>query len=102
MIVSSKSLEVAATALRDQGREIGTTSNGVLVTAAQLDRAARVLRELPPSVCNGIRAELPGFIESESQYRPDRLVFEVGILPARSYVIDRDGSLIEGERSHGE
>ena len=90
MIVNSKQLDNAADEIGEGARK---TKEGVLVTAAQLRTAARILREAEPSVCNGLSAERPGFIEAEDQDDPDVLVFQMGILTGASYRIRPDGSI---------
>ena len=89
MIVDSKQLDAAADSVGDGVRK---TSNGVPVTAAQCKTAARILREAEPSVCNGIAAERPGFIEPEDQEK-GLLVFQMGILTGATYRIRPDGSI---------
>lgn len=64
--------------------------NGVEVTRAQLQKAAEILRDGPQPVCNGIKDDMPGFIHREQQTGRS-LVFQVGILPSRTYRIDRVG-----------
>jgi len=66
----------------------------VIVTAAQLRRAGVILRDGPQPVANGIKADMPGFIEPESQYGDGTLVLQVGILPSRLYEIDPAGQEI--------
>lgn len=69
------------------------------VSAAQLDAAAAILRNGEKSVITsppGLASEheLPGFIDKGRQdpNDPNVLVFEVGIIPARLYRIDRQGN----------
>lgn len=64
--------------------------NGVAVTRAQLQKAAEILRDGPQPVCNGIKSDMPGFIDREAQ-KGKSLIFQVGILPSRMYRIDRVG-----------
>lgn len=94
MIASSESLENAAITLGDSELP-AVLRNGVRANAAQLKKAAQLLRDSDPSICNGIVAERPGWIESDSQETDDVLVFEIGILTKETYRIDRKGDLIE-------
>lgn len=64
--------------------------NGVEVTRAQLKKAAEILRDGPQPVANGLRADMPGFIDRAAQ-RGRSLVLQVGILPSRTYRITRTG-----------
>lgn len=68
--------------------------NGVRASAAQLAMAAELLRVSEPSICNGVTAERPGYIDANRQKSDDVLVFEIGILPCETYRIDRKGELV--------
>jgi hypothetical protein len=94
MIVSSATLTAGAATVRKRKRPQTIHAEGVTVTAAQLDTAARILREADPSIANGIKTERPGFIERRSQGDPEVLVFRMGILPSTEYRIDRRGSVL--------
>lgn len=94
MIASSDSLGDAAVRIGDSDLP-AVLRNGVRANAAQLHKAAQLLRDSDPSICNGISAERPGWIESDAQEKEDVLVFEIGILPKETYRIDRKGELVE-------
>lgn len=64
-----------------------------MVSAAQLDAAAQILREADPSVCNGISQERPGWIDAKDQEDESVLVFRLGILPSITFRIDRKGNV---------
>lgn len=64
--------------------------NGVVVTSAQLRKAGRILSDGPQSVCNGLRSNMPGFIDADAQTGKS-LLLQVGILPSRKYRIDKIG-----------
>lgn len=75
-----------------------TLRNGVEVTRAQLQRAAEILRDGPQPVCNGLKSDMPGFIDREQNRRRGRsLVFTVGILPSHTYRITKAGRATEVE-----
>lgn len=93
MLVNSKQLDDAAEEIIRRGRSQVIPKVGKLVNAAQMRTAARLLREAQPSVCNGIKEERPGFIESE-QPDPNTLAFTVGILPSTTYRINRRGNVV--------
>lgn len=95
MIASSDSLENAAACLGDSELP-AVLRNGVKANAAQLKKAAQLLRDSDPSICNGIVAERLGWIDSVAQeLGTGVLVFEIGILPSTTYRIDRKGDLVE-------
>jgi hypothetical protein len=98
MIVSSASLLRGAQAIRESGRGTAPLGNGVVVSAAQLEKAAEILQEADPAVITSPRRmassqERPGFIEPESQETDEALVFQMGILPSIIFRIDRDGGV---------
>lgn len=96
MLVSSKVLVAAAEELRSDGSTHRALKNGVIVTPAQLDTAAKILRDAEPSICNGNVQERPGFIEPEQQDDDQQeLIFVMGILPSATYRIDREGRVLE-------
>lgn len=64
--------------------------NGVPVTAAQLRKAAEILRDGPQPMCNGQQSNMPGFIHRDQQIGKS-LIFQVGILPSKTYRIDKLG-----------
>jgi len=93
LLVSSATLTAAAETMRKAGDDLREVrGEGVYVSAAQLEEAARLLREAEPSICNGLRQERPGFIDGEEQDVEDVLVFRLGILPTETYLIPREGS----------
>lgn len=93
MIVFAQQLLSAAGEMRKGGIKLGLLKEPVAVTPDQLQRAGEILRDGPQPIANGVTADMPGFIEPDSQDSDDVLVFQVGILPATTYKIDRDGRL---------
>lgn len=93
MIVNSKQLTAAAATIRMRHKPMLIPAAAVTVSAAQLDTAARILREAEPCIANGDVAERPGFIEKERQDDPKVLVFQMGILPTTEYRISRGGEI---------
>ena len=93
MLVSSKQLGNAAQAIRERPSETGQI-DGVRVTAEQCEAAAQILREAEPSVCNGISAERPGFIDADYQVEDNVLEFQMGILTGEMYSISMDGDVL--------
>lgn len=93
MMVDSHQLAAAAEQIRARGVLAVANTEGVLLTAAQCDAAATILREAEPSICNGVSAERPGFIEPRAQIGDglNDLVFEVGILCGEMYAITPTG-----------
>lgn len=110
-LVNSAMLERSAAAIRkgpNPGDAMAIPGERVAVTAAQLDTAARILREAEPSQithASGIRSgtvdydpqERPGFIDGEQQDDPMVLRLTVGILPETTFLIARDGTHREAE-----
>ena len=70
--------------------ETATLRNGVQVTKAQVRKAAEILRDGPQPIANGIQDDMPGFIDRNVQSGKS-LVLQVGILPKRTYRIDKLG-----------
>lgn len=70
--------------------ETGVLVNGVKVTKQQVRKAGEILRDGPQPVCNGIAADMPGFIDKAAQSGKS-LTLQVGILPSRIYRIDKLG-----------
>jgi hypothetical protein len=80
---------------------------GIKVSAAQLDKAAELLREAEPSVITAASGPVqvtlnkpqarPAYIEPTAQNpeKPEILVFQIGIL-GETYRIDREGNLRDG------
>lgn len=95
MCVEAPQLFLAADLIADFPS--ATLVNGVVVTAAQLRKAAEILRDGPQPVANGIKSNMPGFIDREAQPRNGSLVFNVGILPSRTYRITKRGNAREVE-----
>lgn len=103
MIVNSKQLDDAAQQLRSTGVPHALLKGNVRATPAQLETAARLLRESEPSVIEKVNRrrvkpivnERPGFIESERQDGSNALTFQIGILPSREHRIAPDGRVIE-------
>jgi hypothetical protein len=114
MLVNSAQLVVAADIIRERGKSpVTIPREGIAVTAEQLDTAARILREAEPSQithATGIRSgtvdydpqERPGFIDAAQQSDPEVLTFVVGILPATTYLIARDGAHHPGHEPESE
>lgn len=106
MIVNSAQLTIAADLIRERNEpHVVIRVEGVAVSAAQLDTAARILREAEPSIitnATGLRSgtvsydpqERPGYIDAAQQDDPEVLVFTVGILPSTEYRIARDGAVL--------
>lgn len=99
MMVSSANLTGAVERIGDDPHPV-VLRNGAKANAAQLSKAAQLLREAEPSICNYIKAERPGWIDADQQ-EDDVLVFEIGILPKETYRIDRSGELIKKENDNG-
>lgn len=89
MCVEAPELLAAADEIGDAPNRM--LRNGVVVTAAQLRKAGEILRDGPQPVANGTKANMPGFIDREAQPRNGSLVFQVGILPSRTYRITKRG-----------
>lgn len=108
MMVNSAQLVVAADILRERGEpHMVIPREGIAVSAAQLETAARLLREADPSritKATGVRSgtvdydpqELPGYIDAKRQDDPEVLTFVVGILPSTTYRIARSGDVLGG------
>lgn len=95
LCVNSAQLEASLAVLKASGgRQRFLRGSGQPITAEQLETAARILRTAEPSICNGVRAECPGFIHADRQEGPDHLVFDVGILPCTTYHIHLSGTEI--------
>lgn len=92
MIVFASQLLDAARDMRERGSKLGRLKEPVTVTPDQLDTAGRILFDGPRPIANGIESAMPGFIEPDLQERDDVLVLQVGILPSRTYLIERDGT----------
>lgn len=86
LMVTAPQLLAAADELDGRGK----LRNGVVVTAAQLRKAGEILRDGPQPICNGIKADMPGFIDAERQSGKS-LSLQVGILPSHFYRIDKIG-----------
>ncbi len=109
MLLNSEQLTSAARRLREADVPQTLLRNGVRVTPDQLEQAATILREVDPSIITsasgnvrgvslGVPEERPGFIAADRQDAGDALVFEVGILPSKRYVIERDGRIdVQGQ-----
>lgn len=97
MGVNSGQLEAAALNLEETGVPSAILKNGVKVTSAQLRKAADILKKADPSICNGVKAERPGFIDSEDQFGEETLVFSVGIIPSHLFNLGRDGEILDGD-----
>lgn len=99
MIVYAQQLLDAAAEMRAEGRQLGRLSEEpIKVTAAQLQKAGEILRDGPQPIANGIKSDMPGFIDAEDQARDDTiLTLHVGILPSTAHHIARDGVLLDGE-----
>lgn len=95
MCVEAPDLLAAADRLPDG--ETGILRNGVAVTSAQLRKAGEILRDGPQPIANGIKANMPGFIDRLAQPRNGSLVLHVGILPSRTYRITKKGVAREVE-----
>jgi hypothetical protein len=95
MCVESPQLLAAADEIGEAASRV--LRNGVMVTAAQLRTAGELLRDGPQPIANGIRANMPGFIDREAQPRNGSLVFQIGILPCRTYRITKRGVAREVE-----
>lgn len=95
MMVGSMALVAAANRLDELATDHPPVilRNGAKANAAQLKKAAQLLRDAEPSICNGIVAERPGYIDRDKQ-EDGLLVFEVGILPTDTYKIDSEGRLV--------
>lgn len=105
MIASSEVLEKSAERVRNSGRPtLVATDVGKELSAAQCETMARLLKEAEPSVITGGHnlppgtvvnqpQERPGFLEKAQQDPddPEHVVFQVGMLPATLYRIDREG-----------
>lgn len=92
MMVNATQLLSAAEQLEASGEAQRAMTNGVVVTPAQLRKAGEILRDGPQSVANGIKSDMPGFIHRDQQ-KDGVLVFQVGILPSRTYEIDAAGEV---------
>lgn len=95
MMVSSMSLDGAANRLDETATDHPPVAlrNGAKGNAKQLRKAAQLLRDAEPSICNGLSAERPGYIDRDKQ-EEGLLVFEVGIIPTDTYKIDSEGRLV--------
>lgn len=94
MIVYAEQLKNAAADMRARGMQRGKLKEPVPVTPEQLEAAGQILADGPQPICNGIKDQMPGFIEAEQQEQEDVLVFQVGILPSRTYRIAQDGTVL--------
>ncbi len=104
--VDSRVLAAGAAQMRERDEPTARlTKVDIEVSPAQLDAAARILREGPKSQITSVTGaprgtvdfdprELPGFIHASRQESPDVLVMDVGILPSKTYRIARDGSTV--------
>ncbi len=98
MMLFASQLMEAAGQLRAGGRALGVlVKEDVPVTPDQLETAGRILAEGPQPVANGVKSDMPGFVEADQQEDPEVLLFQVGILPSRTYRIARDGTALEDE-----
>lgn len=107
MLVTSAMLTDAAEAIRASERPRRLADEpGIEVSAAQMDTAARILREAEPSQITSMRGavsgslsfdpqERPGFIDGSQQDDSQVLTFVVGIIPSHTYRIARNGEVIE-------
>lgn len=94
MIVYAKQLADAAADMRARGLKAGRfEKEAVSFTPAQLETCARVLGEGPQPIANGIKADMPGFIDEDQQGGKAGLVLSVGILPSREWQIAPDGTV---------
>ena len=94
MIVFAKQLIGAAEEMRSRGINLGTLKEPVKVTPEQLATAGRIIAEGPQPIANGMKADMPGFIEADQQESEDVLLLTVGILPSREFRIARDGEVL--------
>lgn len=97
MLVSSRKLETTANHLVDKAGigelEAVILRNGAKANARQLRKAAYLLRDAEPSICNSVKEERPGYIKvSEDE---GILVFSIGILSSSTYKINREGALVD-------
>lgn len=91
LMVEAPALFSAADALEETNLTTPVAlRNGVKVTAAQLRKAAEILRDGPQPIVNGIKSNMPGFIHREDQTGKS-LVLKVGIIPSTTYRIDKLG-----------
>lgn len=92
MCVEAPQLLAAADEMDSAGHATRTLRNGVTVTSAQLRAAGEALRDGPQPVCNGLRSNMPGFIDRKAQPRNGSLVFTIGVLPSRTLRITKKGT----------
>jgi hypothetical protein len=57
--VDSKACAEAADTIRRSGKDVMPLTNGQVVSAAQMDTMARLLREAEPSVITSVRGNMP-------------------------------------------
>ena len=89
LLVEAPALLAAADALEETKISV-RLRNGVKVTPAQLRKTAQILSDGPQPFCNGIKSNMPGFIDRDAQ-TGQSLVFKVGIIPSTTYRIDKLG-----------
>ena len=76
MIVYAQQLLHAAEDMRSRGLSTGRfEKDHVSFTPDQIEAAGRILADGPQPIANGIKADMPGFIEVEQQESADVLVF---------------------------
>lgn len=98
MIVFGRQLTKAAEDMRERGMKIGKLPPELVpVTPDQLTAAGKILGEGPQPIANGIKSDMPGFIDAELQEASDVLLLQVGILPSKTYRIARDGAYTGGD-----
>ncbi len=98
-LLTSALAEATAAAMREHAEPTGwLRGTRHVVTAAQFDTAARIIREAEPSVANGVSSERPAFIHADEQDDPESLRLKVGIFSGDEFWIDRSGVVVEIDR----